>query len=80
MGAATADGGSVTVRENLCLCARADGPIHNPLPYASHTRVGKVRAAMAEAILAAHRAGQVRAALARGTNRIWPQVLISEMG
>lgn len=78
--AAAAAGAKLIVGENLYMYGEVDGPIHEGLPYAPNTRKGKVRAAMAEAALAAHREGKVRVALARGSDFFGPQVLGSTMG
>jgi len=50
------------------------------LPYAAHTRKGKVRAAMAEAALAAHGAGKVSVAIGRGSDFFGPWALGSAFG
>lgn len=78
--AAAAAGAKLIVGENLYMYGQVDGPIHEDLPYAAHTRKGRVRAAMAEAALAAHRAGKVRVALARGSDFFGPHVLGSAVG
>lgn len=80
LDAAGQAGARLIVAENLYMYGEVDGPIHEELPYAAHTRKGKVRAAMAESVLAAHRAGNVRAAIARGSDFFGPQVLGSAMG
>lgn len=78
--AAAAAGAKLIVGENLYMYGEVDGPIHEDLPYAPNTRKGRVRAAMAEAALAAHRAGKVRVALVRGSDFFGSQVLGSSMG
>lgn len=78
--AAAAAGARLIVGENLYMYGEVDGPIHEDLPYRPTTRKGQVRAAMAEAVLAAHRAGKVRAAMARASDFFGPQVLNSAMG
>jgi nucleoside-diphosphate-sugar epimerase len=50
------------------------------LPYAAQTRKGKVRAAMSESALAAHRAGKVRVAIGRGSDFFGPWALDSAFG
>jgi len=50
------------------------------LPYSAHTRKGRVRAAMAEAALAAHRAGKVPVAIGRGSDFFGPWALGSSHG
>ncbi len=55
-------------------------PQTEDLPYRAHTRKGKVRAAMSEAALAAHRAGKVQVALGRGSDFFGPWALGSSHG
>jgi nucleoside-diphosphate-sugar epimerase len=50
------------------------------LPYRAHTVKGKVRAAMAEASLAAHHAGKVRVAIGRGSDFFGPWALDPAFG
>jgi nucleoside-diphosphate-sugar epimerase len=78
-GAASA-GAKLVVGENLYMYGEVDGPLHEGLPYAATTRKGRVRAEMAEALLAAHRAGKVRVAIARGADFYGPGVLDSSLG
>ena len=78
-GAARA-GAKFVVGENLYMYGEVNGPIHEGLPYSAHTRKGKVRGEMAEAVLAAHRSGKVRAASARGADFYGPYVLDSTLG
>ena len=78
--AAAAAGAKLIVGDNLYMYGEVDGPLHEDMPYAPNTRKGKVRAALAEAALAAHREGKVRVALARGSDFFGPQVVGSAMG
>jgi nucleoside-diphosphate-sugar epimerase len=79
-GAAT-NGAKLIVGENLYMYGDTNGqPIHEGLPHAAHTRKGKVRAQMSEALLAAHRSGKVRVAMARGSDFYGPGVLGSTLG
>jgi nucleoside-diphosphate-sugar epimerase len=76
-----ANGAKLIVGENLYMYGDTNGqPIHENLPYAAQTRKGKVRAEMSEALLAAHRAGKVRVAMARGSDFFGPGVLGSALG
>lgn len=68
------------VAENLYMYGQVSGPIHEDLPYAAHTRKGRVRAAMAEQVAAAHREGRLRTAAARGSDFYGPGVLGSTLG
>jgi nucleoside-diphosphate-sugar epimerase len=78
---AAANGAKLVVGENLYMYGDTDGqPIHEGLPYAAHTRKGKVRAEMARALLEAHRAGKVRVSIARGSDFYGPGVLGSTLG
>jgi nucleoside-diphosphate-sugar epimerase len=78
-GAASA-GAKLFVGDNLYMYGDVDGPIHEGLPHAARTRKGRTRAAMAEAVLAAHQSGKVRAALGRGSDFYGPGVLGSTLG
>lgn len=57
-----------------------DQPLHEGLPASAHTRKGRVRAEVAEAVLAAHRAGNVRATIGRASDFFGPYVLDSLFG
>ena len=78
-GAARA-GAKFIVGDNLYSYGEVDGPIHEGLPYTATTRKGKVRAQIAEAVLAAYRAGTVRAAIGRGSDFYGPGVRDSTLG
>ena len=73
-------GAKLIVAENLYMYGEVTGPIHEGLPYAAHTKKGKVRAAMTEALFAAHRAGTVRVATARASDFFGPTALDSALG
>ena len=78
---AAASGAKLIVGENLYMYGDTNGqPIHEGLPYAAQTRKGKVRGEMANALLEAHRTGQVRVAMARGADFYGPGVLGSTLG
>ena len=70
----------LVIGENLYLYGEVNGKLHEGLPYAAHTRKGKVRARMAETALAAHRAGKVRVAIGRGSDFFGPWVMGSSVG
>lgn len=78
-GAASA-GAKFIVGENLYMYGEVSGPIREDLPNAATTRKGKTRAAMAEAVLEAHRSGKVRAAIGRASDFYGPGVLDSSLG
>lgn len=75
-----ANGAKLIVAENLYMYGAADGPIHEDLPYAAHTRKGHTRKRMAEQVAEAHRGGKLRTAAARGSDFFGPGVLGSTMG
>lgn len=71
----------LVIGENTYMYGDAGGkPQTEDLPYAAHTRKGKVRAALSEAALAAHRAGKVRVVLGRGSDFFGPWALDSSYG
>ncbi len=77
----TGSGVKLVIGENTYMYGDTDGKsLTEDLPYAAQTRKGKVRAAMSEAALAAHRAGKVRVALGRGSDFFGPWVLDSAFG
>jgi nucleoside-diphosphate-sugar epimerase len=76
-----ASGARLVIGENLYMYGDTDGrPIAENLPYAAHGPKGRTRAQMAEAALAAHRAGKVRVAIGRGSDFFGPGVLASAAG
>jgi nucleoside-diphosphate-sugar epimerase len=71
--AAAVNNAKLIVAENLYSYGDTNGqPMTESTPYNAHTRKGKVRQAMTEALFAAHRAGKVRAASARGSDFFGP--------
>jgi nucleoside-diphosphate-sugar epimerase len=61
------------VVENTYMYGRpSHGSLTEDLPYRPHTRKGKVRAAMSQSLLDAHRSGKVRVAMGRGSNFFGP--------
>lgn len=67
--------------DNLYVYGDTDGqPIHEGLPWSAQTRKGRARAQVAEAVLAAHRAGKVRATIGRASDFFGPYVLDSLFG
>jgi nucleoside-diphosphate-sugar epimerase len=71
----------LVIGENCYMYGDTDGqPLTEDLPYKAHTRKGKVRAAMSEAALAAHRAGRVQVAIGRGSDFFGPWALGSSHG
>ena len=70
--AAVANGAKFIAAENLYMYGDPHGQlIREDMPYKAHTQKGRVRQEMTEALFAAHRAGQVRAASVRGSDFFW---------
>ena len=81
LGAAARAGAKLIIGENLYMYGEvSDRPITEDLPNAATTRKGRVRAEIAEAAMAAHRAGQARVAIGRGSDFFGPGVLQSAIG
>lgn len=81
LAGASASGATLVSMENVYMYGSTGGkPLVESLPYAAETRKGKVRAAMAEALLNAHQQGNVRAVIARAADFFGPRVKVSAMG
>ena len=79
--AAAAAGAKYIVMENVYMYGDTNGqPITEDLPYNAQTKKGKVRAQMANDVLAAHQSGKVRATIARASDFYGPGVLESAAG
>jgi nucleoside-diphosphate-sugar epimerase len=75
------NGTRLVIAENCYMYGDTNGrPLTEDLPYNAHTRKGEVRAALAEAALAAHRAGKVRVTIGRGSDFFGPWALGSAFG
>ncbi len=73
LDAAIANKTKFIAADNLYMYGDTDGqPIREDSPYQPHTKKGRVRAEMAGAVMDAHRAGKVRAAIGRGSNFFGP--------
>jgi nucleoside-diphosphate-sugar epimerase len=71
--AAIANKAKFIVAENLYMYGDTNGqPIREDSPYQPHTKKGRVRAEMANAVMDAHRASKVRAAIGRASNFFGP--------
>lgn len=78
MAAAAGAGAKLIVAENLYMYGDPQGrPLTEASPYRAHTRKGRVRQAMTEALFEAHRRGELRAASARGSDFFGPHDPIS---
>jgi len=79
--AATAAEAKLVSFENLYMYGPTGGaPLTEDLPYAATGAKGRVRAQMAEDLLAAHEAGKVRVAIGRAADYFGPRGLLSHMG
>ncbi len=73
LDAVSASGAKFIVADNLYMYGDTNGqPIREDMPYQAHTKKGKVRGEMATAVMEAHRAGKVRAAIGRASNFFGP--------
>jgi nucleoside-diphosphate-sugar epimerase len=77
----TGAGAKLVIGENTYMYGDTGGrPLTEDLPHAATTRKGKVRAAMSEAALAAHKAGKVQVSVGRGSDFFGPWALDSGFG
>jgi nucleoside-diphosphate-sugar epimerase len=77
---AAAAGAKLVMADNLYLYGPHDGPLTEDLPAVATGRKGRVRAEMAEGLLAAHRQGRVRVAIGRASDYYGPGGLLSVTG
>jgi nucleoside-diphosphate-sugar epimerase len=81
LAGAAANGARLVVGENTYMYGDTDGqPLTETLPHRAQTRKGRVRAEMTEALFAAHQAGEVQVATARGSDFYGPGVEESAFG
>jgi len=74
LDAVAKNGAKLVVGDNLYMYGDTQGqPLREDMPYQPHTKKGKVRAEMAQAIMAAHTSGKVRAAIGRASNFFGPE-------
>jgi len=74
IAAAQAAGARLVVMDNVYMYGRADGrPFTEDRAYNPHTRKGRVRAAMARDLMAAHNAGRVQATVGRASDFFGPR-------
>lgn len=78
--AAASSGAVLVSAENLYMYGPVEQPLCEDLPYATQTKKGRVRAAMAESLLEAHRSGKIRATIGRASNYYGPEVYSSILG
>lgn len=77
---AAAAGARLVYGDNLYSYGQVDGPLTEDLPDRATGPNGRVRAQLAETLLAAHRAGTVRATIGRASDFFGPRVRVSAMG
>lgn len=71
------NGARLVVMENLYMYGDPNGrPITETMPYDAHTKKGKVRAAISQALMDAHRSGKVKVATGRASDFIGPEYTI----
>jgi len=79
--AATAEvGAKLVFADNLYMYGSADGPMREDTSVSPTSRKGRVRAALADELLAAHRAGALRVAISRASDYFGPRALDSAIG
>lgn len=76
---ASAAGAKLIAAANLYVYAPTTQPLTEALPWAPVTRKGKVRVAMDERLLTAHRSGEVQAAIGRASDFFGPGALNSSV-
>jgi nucleoside-diphosphate-sugar epimerase len=77
---AAAAGARLVYGDNLYCYGPVSGPLTEDLPYRATGPNGRVRAQLAEALLAAHERGTVRATIGRAADFFGPHVRLSVMG
>ncbi len=70
---AAATGARIVYADNLYPYGPVDGPLTEDLPYRATGRNGRVRAALADELLAAHAAGTVRGTIGRASDYYGPR-------
>jgi nucleoside-diphosphate-sugar epimerase len=78
---ATAEAGArLVVADNLYMYGSSDGALGEDAPVRPNSKKGRVRAAMAEELLRAHRAGALRVTIGRASDYIGPRAPDSAIG
>ena len=72
LDAAAKNGAKLVVGDNLYMYGQFTGILREDSPLAPNTKKGKVRAAMAQAVLDAHASGKLRAAIGRASDFFGP--------
>ena len=73
-------GSTLVFGDNLYAYGPVDGPLTEDLPHRATGPNGRTRARIAETLLRAHEAGQVRATIGRGSDFFGPQARLSTVG
>jgi len=72
--AAATHGAKLIVAENLYMYGNTHGrPMTEDLPYAAHSKKGKLRAQLSREVMDAHASGRVRVAIGRASNFFGPE-------
>ena len=69
---AAAAGAKLVYGDNLYMYGAVNGAMTEDLPYAATTKKGRIRAAIARALLDAHQAGKLRVTIGRGSDFFGP--------
>ena len=77
---AAAAGAGIVYGDNLYCYGPVSGPLTEGLPYRATGPNGRVRAQLAETLLAAHERGTVRVTIGRASDFFGPHVRVSAMG
>jgi len=81
LAAAEATNAKLIVMENLYAYGHTNGkPMTEDMPFNAHTRKGKLRARMTQALMDAHENGTARVAMGRASDFIGPRALESALG
>lgn len=80
LAATAAAGAKLVFADNLYMYGPVDGPMMEQTPPVAQTEKGKVRAVMAEELMAAHRDGSLRVVIARSSDYFGPGGLVSALG
>jgi nucleoside-diphosphate-sugar epimerase len=75
LAGAAASGAKFVMADNLYVYPPTTAPITEEMPWQPVTRKGRVRAAMDERLMAAHRAGEVRVVIGRASDYFGPGAL-----
>ncbi len=74
LDAVTQNGARLVMGDNLYMYGDTHGqPLREDMPYQPHTKKGKTRAEMAQAVMDAHASGKVRVAIGRASNFFGPE-------